>query len=170
MYTGWYVVFCVWLLSLSMFARTLCIVTCDYEALAPACFMLYVWTVTVTFCLFAMSCKYSVSTCYTFSKPRYTFLYGLIVFKWGNWVGRCAYVCLGLEETGAICLLWLVTGQREHSTCRDLETSWSCFEFGAFCLIRNNCIAWGTLAMCFLLSYAAWDGFSFPTQPFSIYG
>lgn len=106
----------------------------------------------------------TVSTCYTSSKPKYIFLYDLLVFKWGNWVGQCAYVCLGLE-TGAICLLWLITGQREHSTCRDLETSWSCFEFGAFCLIRNNCIAWGTLVMCFLLSYAAWDGFSFPTNP-----
>lgn len=82
--------------------------------------MLYVCPVTVTFCLLAMSCF----TCYTFSKPKYTFLYGLVVFKWGNWVGQCVYVCLGLEETGAICLLWLVTGQREHSACRDLERSW----------------------------------------------
>lgn len=38
-------------------------------------------------------------------------------------LGQCVYVCLGLEETGAICLLWLVTGQREHSACRDLETA-----------------------------------------------
>lgn len=124
-----HVVFCAWLLALSMFSRALCSLfisplTSSRQALllSPNPCPIILCFVTVVFCLLIHEpvtlCLFPYFGCYPSSEPKYTFFLWPFNLTGSLRVGQCVHMCLGLEEAGALCL----TGncQREHHRV-DLE-------------------------------------------------